>query len=208
MTSGYQAGVPPRKVLLFSGHMIDTPGRREARFPANKEPIAANAIAEMLIRIDAGPADLAICGGACGGDLLFAEASIRRGSRLELYIPFDESTFLAKSVDFADANWHSRFLAAKSQATHIGWIRRNSGPGPHHAKTAVLHDHALRPDAARRAGTRAGTIAAVPSRPFRRGRDLSSVAMAGGGGGGLTVKIRSCQGQMLASSVASAERYS
>jgi hypothetical protein len=117
MTSGYQAGAPPRKVLLFSGHMIDAPGRREARFPANKEPIAANAIAEMFIRIDAGPADLAICGGACGGDLLFAEASIRRGSRLELYIPFDESTFLAKSVDFADANWHSRFLAAKSQAT-------------------------------------------------------------------------------------------
>jgi hypothetical protein len=117
MTSGHQPDAPPRKVLLFSGHMIDAPGRREARFPANKEPIAANAIAEVLIRIDAGPADLAICGGACGGDLLFAEASIRRGSRLELYIPFDESTFLAKSVDFADANWRSRFLAAKSQAT-------------------------------------------------------------------------------------------
>ena len=117
MISGYQAGAPPRKVLLFSGHTIDAPGRSEARFPADKEPIAAAAIAKTLVRIDVGPGDLAICGGACGGDLLFAEASLARGSTLELYIPFDEPTFLANSVDFADANWRARFFAAKSQAT-------------------------------------------------------------------------------------------
>jgi len=69
-----------------------------------------------LVRIEAGPDDLAICGGACGGDLLFAEASLARGLTLELYIPFDEPTFLANSVDFADANWRARFFAAKSQA--------------------------------------------------------------------------------------------
>ena len=34
----------PRKVLLFSGHMIDGPNRKESRFPADKEPIAAKAI--------------------------------------------------------------------------------------------------------------------------------------------------------------------
>jgi hypothetical protein len=116
MTSGYQTDAPPRKVLLFSGHMIDAPGRTQARFPANKEPIAADAIASTLVRIEAGPDDLAICGGACGGDLLFAEASLARGLTLELYIPFDEPTFIANSVDFADANWRARFFAAKSQA--------------------------------------------------------------------------------------------
>jgi len=116
MTSGYQTDAPPRKVLLFSGHMIDAPGRTQARFPANKEPIAADAIGSTLARIEAGPDDLAICGGACGGDLLFAEASLARGLTLELYIPFDEPTFLANSVDFADANWRARFFAAKSQA--------------------------------------------------------------------------------------------
>ena len=117
MISGHQAGAPPRKVLLFSGHMIDAPGRRETRFPADRELIAAAAIAKTLVQINVGPGDLAICGGACGGDLLFAEASLARGSRLELYIPFDEPTFLADSVDFADANWRARFFAAKSQAT-------------------------------------------------------------------------------------------
>src|SRR6516225_968414 len=120
MISGHQAGAPPRKVLLFSGHMIDAPGRRETRFPADRELIAAAAIAKTLVQIDVGPGDLAICGGACGGDLLFAEASLARGSTLELYIPFDEPTFLANSVDFADANLRARLLAAKSQsALHV-----------------------------------------------------------------------------------------
>jgi hypothetical protein len=113
--SGKQSGAP-RKVLLFSGHMIDAPGRKVSRFPADKVPIAADAIAQTLMLLEAGADDLAVCSGACGGDLLFAEASLMRGLRLDLYIPFDEPEFLAKSVDFADANWRTRFLAVKSHA--------------------------------------------------------------------------------------------
>ena len=106
----------PRKVALFSGHMIDAPGREKPRFSPDKEPIAARAIAEALADLEIGPADLAICGGACGGDLLFAEAALARGARLELYIPFDEPTFLEKSVDFADRDWRARYFAAKAPA--------------------------------------------------------------------------------------------
>jgi hypothetical protein len=107
---------PPRKVVLFSGHMIDAPDRAKPRFPPDNEPIAARAIASALADLDVGPGDLAICGGACGGDLLFAEAALARGAQLELYIPFDEPTFLEKSVDFADADWRARYLAAKARA--------------------------------------------------------------------------------------------
>jgi hypothetical protein len=110
----------PKKVLLFSGHMIDAPGRQIPRFPPEMEPIAAAAIANTIAEIGADPGDLAICGGACGGDLLFAEACLARDMRLELYIPFDEPSFLANSVDFAGSNWHDRYLAIKSRATlHI-----------------------------------------------------------------------------------------
>jgi hypothetical protein len=108
---------PPRKVALFSGHMVDAPGREKPRFPPDKEPIAARAIAEALAALRLGPADLAICGGACGGDLLFAEAALACGARLALYIPFDEPTFLQKSVDFADRDWRARYFAAKASAT-------------------------------------------------------------------------------------------
>ena len=104
----------PRKVVLFSGHMIDAPGREKPRFPPDEEPVAAGAIASALADLDVGPSDLCICGGACGGDLLFAEAALARSARLELYIPFEEPIFLEKSVDFAGGVWRARYFAAKA----------------------------------------------------------------------------------------------
>ena len=119
----------PRKVILFSGHMIDAPGRAKPRFPADKEPVAARAIAEALDKIGVGPRDLCICGGACGGDLLFAKAGLARSAQLEIYIPFEEATFLAKSVDFAGNGWRARFFAAKaSAALHVQPLEL--GPAP------------------------------------------------------------------------------
>ena len=115
MSLQHPIGPSPHKVLLFSGHMIDAPGREKPRFPAAKEPIAAAEIAKTLDHINAGRTDLAICGGACGGDLLFAEAALGRQLALELYIPFREEEFLVKSVDFADADWRSRYLAVRAR---------------------------------------------------------------------------------------------
>jgi len=117
LMSENRTGQVPRQVLLFSGHMIDAPERKERRFPPDNENIAAAAIGALLHKLDTGERDLAICGGACGGDLLFAEGSVARGAKLELYIPFDEQTFLVQSVDFADASWRERFYAAKTRAT-------------------------------------------------------------------------------------------
>src|SRR5262245_26546727 len=120
---------PPRRVVLFSGHMVDATGREEPRFPPDKEPVAAHAIATALGELAIEARDLCICGGACGGDLLFAEAALSRSARLELYIPFDESTFLEKSVDFAGHSWHDRFFAAKARAAlHVQPIEL--GPPP------------------------------------------------------------------------------
>jgi len=110
----------PRKVFLFSGHMIDAPDRPEPRFPAKMEKIAAEAIAQKLDELGAGKEDLALCGGACGGDLLFAEACLQRGLSLELRIPFNEPTFLSKSVTFAGDVWRNRFYNVKKNSnTHL-----------------------------------------------------------------------------------------
>jgi len=104
----------PRLVFLFSGHMIDAPGREEPRFPADKEALAAQAIATRLDKLGAGPEDLALCGGACGGDLLFAEACLARGLRVSMYIPFAEPQFLHESVTFAEDGWRDRYFAVKA----------------------------------------------------------------------------------------------
>jgi tetratricopeptide (TPR) repeat protein len=109
----------PSAVFLFSGHMIDAPGRKPPRFPDGKEPvdakeIAAKEIAAKLDDLGAGEQDLALCGGACGGDLLFAEACLKRNLRLEVRIPFEEPTFLRESVTFAGDEWLKRFYDVKA----------------------------------------------------------------------------------------------
>jgi tetratricopeptide (TPR) repeat protein len=121
----------PRLVFLFSGHMIDTPEREEPRFPADKESIAAKTIAEKLAKLGAGPEDLALCGGACGGDLLFAEACLARGLRLSMYIPLDEPQFLHESVTFAGDGWRDRYYAVKAHAnTTVRVMPEELGPLP------------------------------------------------------------------------------
>ena len=120
----------PRKVVLFSGHMIDAPGREKPRFPPDKEPIAAGAIADALAGLGVGaerPLHLR--------RRLRRRSSVRRSraralcARLELYIPFDEATFLKKSVDFAGGDWRARFFAAKARATlHVLPLERGETP--------------------------------------------------------------------------------
>ena len=138
----------PRKAVLFSGHMIDAAGREKPRFPPDKEPVAGRAIASALADLDVGPDDLSICGGACGGDLLFAEAALARGARLELYIPFEEPTFLEKSVDFAGGDWRARFFAAKARGV-LFLAPRELGPpqegeDPYERNNRWMLDSALR----------------------------------------------------------------
>ncbi len=121
----------PRLVFLFSGHMIDAPGRFTPRFPSEKEPVAAEAIAKKLDELGAGPDDLALCGGACGGDLLFAEACLKRNLPLEIRIPFEEPAFLEKSVAFAGDSWRERYYQVKANPhTQVLVMPEALGPLP------------------------------------------------------------------------------
>lgn len=107
----------PRRVFLFSGHMIDAPNRPRPRFPAVKESIAARKIAEALDQLSASSEDLAFTQGACGGDLLFTEACQHRGVRVQWLQPFDEPEFIQKSVVCHSEAWRLRYLAAKAKLT-------------------------------------------------------------------------------------------
>ncbi|WP_291699300.1 hypothetical protein [Bradyrhizobium sp.] len=150
-----EADRPPNNVVLFSGHMIDAPGRTVPRFPRDKEAVAAAAIARTLAEIGVTAGDVAICGGACGGDLLFAEAGLAHGMALELYIPLSEPTFLANSVDFAGADWHDRYLSAKARATlhvmpnELGPL--SAGDNPYERNNRWMLDQAARFGGARMA---------------------------------------------------------
>ena len=63
---------PPRRVILFSGHMVDAPGRAQPRFPPELAAVAGQRIAAALAELDAGPGDLGLTQGA-----EFIERSVR-----------------------------------------------------------------------------------------------------------------------------------
>jgi hypothetical protein len=100
-----------RHFLLFTGHMIDKPDRKEPRFPAEKELQAKAAIKEVvqqeIEKID-GPI-LGIAGGACGGDILFHEVCQELNIPTELYLALPREQFLVESVQFAGPQWIERF---------------------------------------------------------------------------------------------------
>jgi hypothetical protein len=105
--------VPPERLVLFTGHMIDAPTRPKdkARFPrtANAEQIARRLITEALERESAnGKVSLGIAGGACGGDILFHEACEAAGIKSQLMLALPPDQFLATSVQHGNADWVER----------------------------------------------------------------------------------------------------
>jgi tetratricopeptide (TPR) repeat protein len=142
--------VQPANVVLFSGHMIDNPANRGVgkarppRFPPGKIDAAAASIRKALDRIGAGAGDLGLCGGASGGDLLFAEACLERGMRLELRLAREEPEFLAESVTFADPDhrWEQSFERVKENpATSVFIMPEELGPTP---EGVSVHDRCNR----------------------------------------------------------------
>lgn len=121
----------PRQVFVFSGHMIDAPDRPTPRFPANKVAQAAQRIAEALERLAAGPQDLALTQGACGGDLLFTEACRQRGVKVSWLQPFAEAKFIAASVVGCGEDWQRRYLESRAAlATPPRAAPEELGPPP------------------------------------------------------------------------------
>lgn len=120
-----------RRVFLFSGHMVDAPDRTEPRFPADREALAAAAIDAKLDELDMSPDDLAICGGACGGDILFAESALRRDCPVQLHLQYREPDFLRASVAFAGPEWVDRYYAIRDHALTTVHIQTDRlGPPP------------------------------------------------------------------------------
>lgn len=102
----------PNQVFLFSGHMIDRASRPKPRFPAAMEAEAAARIEVALDQLAADANSIGIVPGlACGGDILFVEACLKRGMKIEAYLPFESSVFIQESVGFAGDVWVERFYS-------------------------------------------------------------------------------------------------
>lgn len=106
------------KVITFTGHMLDEPGRVPERFPAHIEKQVAMAIRRQLHDIDAG---FGYCSAACGADILFIEEMLKRRAEVHVVLPFDRDDFLDTSVNFAGAAWRKRFDRALRLASSVSY---------------------------------------------------------------------------------------
>lgn len=102
-------------VLLFTGHVVDRPGRTPPRFTEAMVPAAAARIAATLAGLEAGANDLALTQGSAGGDLLFIAAAQQRGVPVQLLQPFAEAQFVASSVMPHGEAWLARYAAMRAR---------------------------------------------------------------------------------------------
>jgi len=101
------------RVLLFTGHRIDDPGRPKPRFPANKEDVARKALRDAIEseKVAAGEIAFGIAGGASGGDILFHEVCGELGISTKLFLAVPPEDFIKASVRSAGPQWIERFNA-------------------------------------------------------------------------------------------------
>ena len=97
--------VPP--VLVYTGHMIDAPGREQPRFAPGME---AAVRADILARLQQLQPVAAYGSAACGADILCLECVQELGGELHIVLPFPVEEFRALSVDLRpDGHWGERF---------------------------------------------------------------------------------------------------
>jgi hypothetical protein len=120
--------------LIFSGHMIDSPGRVHARFPASEETAARQRIKEAVSAIKA-EADkrqeqlLGMAGATDGGDLLFHEVCAELGIDTEVFLPVPELTYRATAMS-GRSGWVQRYHAVLTRATETAKAK-GRGDGVH-----------------------------------------------------------------------------
>jgi hypothetical protein len=115
------AAPSPSQTIVFTGHMIDAPGRETPRFPPASEAKARamiHAEVSQLLHLYPGQA-LGIAGGASGGDILFHEVCHELGVPTKILLTLPENLFIEHSVAPAGPQWSDRFRAL---------VQSHSGP--------------------------------------------------------------------------------
>ena len=85
---------------------------------------------EQLAQWEIGENDLAICGGACEADTLFAEECLRRGARLRLLLAQEGYDLSAHSVSHAGEEMGARRFHALCEKAEVAILSEQSNQQP------------------------------------------------------------------------------
>lgn len=100
---------PVSRVVLFTGHRLDDPGREHARFPRHKVRLAREAIDAAVARAGRGDGVAGISGGASGGDLLFLETCERMNVARNMFLIIPRNDYIKASVESGGREWVNSF---------------------------------------------------------------------------------------------------
>ncbi len=103
------------RVIHYCGHMI-APAGKPGRFVAEGEKKVAADIRKYL---DGNNVGFAYGSLACGADILFAEAMIRRKGELHVVLPFGDAEFRKTSVRNGGDRWARRFNRCRKAASSV-----------------------------------------------------------------------------------------
>ena len=96
-----------QEIVAFTGHMMDRPQRMVPRFPNEAQQSVARRLSLELDRLGA---THGYASAACGGDILFHEAMLRRGAEIHVVLPCPILEFREACIDIIpDGNWGARF---------------------------------------------------------------------------------------------------
>ena len=105
------------RVVVFTGHMIDRPGRARVRFPPQLEPAVSRTIRDRILKLDG---RVGYASAACGSDILFLESLLELGGEANIVLPYDKEPFARDSVNtIPEARWEERYAEVLRRATQV-----------------------------------------------------------------------------------------
>ncbi|BAY22651.1 hypothetical protein NIES2100_24140 [Calothrix sp. NIES-2100] len=105
------------RTVVFTGHMIDQPGRKIPRFPPELETEVYQAMRDRLSSLDA---KIGYASAACGADILFLEAILELNGEIHIVLPYTQEEFIKDSVDvIPNTNWRQRCENLLAKANEV-----------------------------------------------------------------------------------------
>ncbi len=115
--------------LIFTGYMVDFPGKDKKAFPAERENEIRQEIRKRIEKFKPQPQDRAFVAGlSAGSEIIFAEACAEAGIKVKAFLPYTESTYIKRFVAPGGEAWVDRFYKLRNntfideiyQSEHLG----------------------------------------------------------------------------------------
>jgi hypothetical protein len=105
------------RAILFSGYMIDHPGKEKKNFPADKENEIRQEISKKLQELKINTNDRAFVSGlSAGSEIIFAEVCAEMGIKVKAFLPLPESAYIRQFVSLGGDDWVDRFYKIRNHS--------------------------------------------------------------------------------------------